>query len=165
MPEPEGNDHPGDEPTGSVRCPWCSTASPSGTTTCPSCGASLVATGDASVPGVTAIDPAAVLRSRTAPKSRGLLGFLSGEGGDAVEVPSQAELERLAPPAADVRMEIMRLELEAARGRLEAEAAALAAEAAADEPAIGEPASEATTVVTAEPSAELTPPSEVPPGP
>ena len=131
MPDDAVNGQPAAPADVPVRCPWCSTESPAGTLACPSCGASLVATGDSSVPGLTAIDAAAVLRARNPQKGRGgILGFLSGETGDSVEVPSEAELERLAPPDADVRMEIMKLELEAARGRLAAEMAALAAEAA-----------------------------------
>ncbi|MBF6604911.1 MAG: hypothetical protein IVW53_04940 [Chloroflexi bacterium] len=99
---------------------------------------------------MTTIDAAAVLQSRSARRSRGgILGFLSGETRDESEVPSEADLERLAPPGGDVRMEIVRLELEAFRGRLAAEAAALAAEAAVEE--------------SARPTAS--PPSTVPPGP
>jgi hypothetical protein len=116
-------------------CPWCSAVSPVGTETCPSCGAALIASGaDAGVPGVTSIDAEAVLRGgRTATKSRGgLFGFLSGETGDTVDVPSAAELSSLAPPATDVRIEMMRLELEAERQRIEAEAAGLAADAVVD---------------------------------
>jgi len=143
MPDDAVNGQPASPADGPIRCSWCSTESPAGTLACPSCGASLVATGDSSVPGLTAIDAAAVLRARNPQKGRGgILGFLSGETGDSVEVPSEAELERLAPPDADVRMEIMKLELEAARGRLAAETAALAAEAAigsAEAPPTGEP--------------------------
>ena len=117
----------------STRCPWCSTESPAGTETCPSCGAALVATADSTVPGVTAIDAEAVLRGRTQTKSRGgLLGFLSGETGDTVDTPSAAELSSLAPPSSNVRIEMMRLELDAERQRLEGEAAGLAADAVVD---------------------------------
>jgi len=115
------------------RCPWCSAESPAGTETCPSCGAALIATAENSVPGVTAIDAEAVLRGRSQTKSRGgLLGFLSGETGDTVDTPSPAELSSLAPPSNNVRIEMMRLELEAERQRLEAEAAGLAADAVVD---------------------------------
>jgi hypothetical protein len=115
------------------RCPWCSTISPVGTETCPSCGAALIATAENTVPGVTAIDAEAVLRGRGQTKSRGgILGFLSGETGDTVDTPSAAELSSLAPPTNNVRIEMMRLELEAERQRLEAEAAGMAADAVVD---------------------------------
>ena len=104
------------------RCPWCSTSVPAGTEVCPSCGAALIASGDGGVPGLTAIDAEAVLRNRSQPKSRGgLLGFLSGETGDTVDAPSESELASLAPPDANVRMEMLRLEIEAERQRLEDE--------------------------------------------
>ena len=128
-PEPESRSAadaaPASEPT---RCPWCSADAPVEAVACPSCGASFVSTADASLPGVTAIDAEAILRSRNAQKGRGgLLGFLSGENGPTA-VPSEAELASLAPPTVDVQTEILRLELNAERQRLESEAAALAAE-------------------------------------
>jgi len=127
------SEQPAASSTDLTRCPWCSAESPPGTETCPSCGAALVATAENSVPGVTAIDAEAVLRGRSQTKSRGgLLGFLSGETGDTVDTPSAAELSSLAPPSNNVRIEMMRLELEAERQRLEAEAAGLAADAVVD---------------------------------
>jgi hypothetical protein len=118
------------EPT---RCPWCSTLAPAGASTCSSCGAALVASSEGSLPGVTSIDAEAVLRGRTSAKPRGgLLGLLSGETGDTVDVPSAAELSSLAPPPVSVRMEMMRLELDAERQRLEGEAAGMAADAVVD---------------------------------
>jgi hypothetical protein len=92
-----------------------------------------VATGDG-VPGVSVIDTEAVLRNRSAPKPRGgLLGFLSGETGDTVDQPSEAELASLAPPDTNVRIEMLRLELEAERQRLESEGAVLASEVAEED--------------------------------
>jgi hypothetical protein len=116
-----------------TRCPWCSTPAPAGATTCSSCGAALVASAEGSVPGVTSIDAEAVLRGRSNVRPRGgILGMLSGETGDTVEAPSAAEMSSLAPPPVDVRMEMMRLELDAERQRLEAEAAGMAADAVVD---------------------------------
>ena len=117
------------------RCPWCSASVPAGAESCPSCGAALVASADGGapggVPGLTAIDADAVLRNRAQPKSRGgLLGFLSGETGDTVDAPSESELASLAPPQANVRLEMLRLEIEAERQRLESEGASLAADVA-----------------------------------
>jgi hypothetical protein len=154
-----------------TRCPWCSTSVPTGTETCPTCGAALVASSDGGVPGVTAIDTEAVLRNRAAPKSRGgLLGFLSGETGDTVDAPSEAEMLSLAPPETKVRIEILRLELEAERQRLEQEGAGLAAEAA-EEGGTSIPAGlfgDATDLPASSPTPagpETTPPAAPPPGP
>jgi hypothetical protein len=114
----------------STRCPWCSAVAPAGAVNCPSCGAALIASAEGTVPGVTSIDAEAVLRGRNPAKPRGgLLGLLSGETGDTVEAPSAAELSSLAPPGVDVRMEMIRLELEAERQRLAGEAAGMAADA------------------------------------
>jgi hypothetical protein len=109
-------------------CSWCSTEVPEGATACPNCGANLVPDPDADVPGVTAVDAASIIRSRSAasqPRSR-LLSWISGES--TVEQPSKAEQQAIAPPAPDVQREILRLELAA----LQAEADALRAEAVAE---------------------------------
>jgi len=126
-----------EEPTATspetIRCPWCSTPAPAGTSACSSCGAALVASAEGSVPGVTSIDAEAVLRGRSSARPRGgLLGMLSGETGDTVEAPTAAEMSSLAPPPVDVRMEMIRLELDPERQRLEGEAAGLAADAVVD---------------------------------
>lgn len=112
------------------RCPWCSAALPStDVERCPSCGAALASTGGAEpvLPGITTIDTAAILRSRSEiPRQRNrLFSFLSGE------VPvedTEASEGSLSPPGADVRREMLKLELEAAKSRLEAEQAANQAE-------------------------------------
>jgi hypothetical protein len=127
------SEDPAATPPEGTRCPWCSTLAPVGASTCSSCGAALVASSEGSLPGVTSIDAEAVLRGRTSAKPRGgLLGLLSGETGDTVDVPSAAELSSLAPPPVSVRMEMMRLELDAERQRLEGEAAGMAADAVVD---------------------------------
>ncbi|HEX7950561.1 MAG TPA: hypothetical protein VF494_09450 [Candidatus Limnocylindrales bacterium] len=110
---------------------------------CPSCGANLVAEGDPNVPGVTAIDAASLIRSKTAPQPRNrLLSWISGES--QADVPSKAEAQAIAPPDDEVRREILRLELEAHVANLQAEADAMRAEAVAegrtvDVPAIAAP--------------------------
>jgi hypothetical protein len=112
-----------------AHCPWCSAELPSADVTeCPSCLATLVSTADAAVPGVTAIDVEAMLRGRREPAKQrgGILGWISGEAGD--ETPTLAELRSVEAPSADVRREMLRLEIDAERQRLEAEAAALALE-------------------------------------
>lgn len=162
-----------DEPSSATsRCPWCSAVIPAGSEVCPACGAALVASADGGVPGVTAIDTDAVLRSRSAGKSRGgLLGFLSGETGDTVDAPTAAEMSSLAPPGADVRIEMMRLELEAERQRIEAEVAEAAAEAATEEGAaipaglFGDGHGAAEVPSTTPPGPEPAPAVPPPPGP
>lgn len=112
-------------------CSWCSTEIPEGATACPSCGANLVPDGDPNVPGVTAVDAASIIRSRSAPPQRGrFLAWISGE--TATEVPSKAEQEAIAPPADAVRQEMRRIALQAELANLRAEADALRAEAVAE---------------------------------
>ena len=115
----------------SAVCPWCSAESTPDAIACPSCGANLVADGDPNVPGVTAIDAASLVRSRTAPQPRSrLLSWISGEYQS--DTPSQSEAQAIAPPDDEVRREILRLELEAQVANLQAEADAIRAEAAAE---------------------------------
>lgn len=158
-----------DESTTS-RCPWCSASVPTGAEVCPACGAALVTSAEGGVPGLTAIDAEAVLRAKAQPKSRGgLLGFLSGETGDTVEAPSESELASLAPPDTNVRIEMLRLELEAERQRLESEGAGLVAEAA-DEEGESIPAgifgdAGASAPAATPPGPEAAAPTAPPPGP
>jgi len=119
-----------------ARCTWCSAVLPDpSAATCPSCGATLIGEGEtAGVPGLTAIDADAILRNargtgRTKPRS-GILGWISGEY--PVDESAVATPESLAPPTADVRREMLRLELEAQVANLQAEAGAMAAEQAVD---------------------------------
>lgn len=171
---------PDESPPAMSRCPWCSASVPAGAETCPSCGAALVTTAEGGVPGLTAIDAEAVLRAKAPQKSRGgLLGFLSGETGDTVDAPTEAEMASLAPPDTNVRIEMLRLELEAERQRLELEGAGLAVEAAeedgapipagilqADAGAAAMPVTPAAPAGSAAPAGpEASPPSPPPPGP
>lgn len=112
-------------------CSWCSAEIAEGASECPSCGANLVFDGDPNVPGVTAVDAASIIRSKSAtqPRSR-LLSWISGEY--QTDVPSKGEHQAIALPDLDVRREILRLELEAQVANLQAEADALRAEAAAE---------------------------------
>lgn len=113
-------------------CPWCSTPIVEGATECPSCGANLIPDGEPNVPGLTAVDPASILRSKATPQPRSrLLSWLTGEE-DRQQASSKAEAQAVAPPALEVRREILRLELEAEVANLQAEADALRAEAAAE---------------------------------
>jgi hypothetical protein len=112
-------------------CPWCSTSYEGDAANCPGCGATLTgdAAADPSLPGLTAIDAAAIVRAKQpVTKSRNrLLSWISGDYAD--EVPSPAEAGALAPPDLDVRREMLRLELEAEVANLQAEADAIMAEA------------------------------------
>ena len=112
-------------------CPWCSARYAGDPENCPSCGAALAAdpTTDAALPGLTAIDAAAIVRAKTpVPRQRSrLLSWISGDYPD--DASSGAEAGALAPPDADVRREMLRLELEAEVANLQAEAGALMAEA------------------------------------
>lgn len=118
-------------PSGSI-CPWCSAAYAGDPETCPSCGAALAAdpATDPALPGLTAIDAAAIVRSKAPvvrPRNR-LLSWISGEYAD--ESLSAVESEALAPPDAEVRREMLRLELAAEVANLQAEADAMIADAA-----------------------------------
>lgn len=112
------------------RCNWCSAVLPSDhETVCPSCGATLIGDGDTSVPGLTAIDAEAILRSTRAAKSKSrsrLLGWISGDVDD--DAGATARPGSLAPPPADVRREILRLELEAQVANAQAEVESMAAD-------------------------------------
>jgi len=120
----------GERPVSGV-CPWCSAPLTPPATVCPSCGANLVADGDPNVPGVTAIDAAALVRSKVTPQPRNrLLSWLSGD--DQADQPSKADIQAIAPPDDEVRREILRLELEAHVANLQAEADAIRAEAVAE---------------------------------
>lgn len=137
-------------------CQWCSALLPAADLpVCPSCGATLTSTtGGEEIKGVTTLDPEAILRARSEvsrPRSR-LLSFITGE--QLVELGGPGEAVSLAPPDDAVRMEMLRLEIEAERADLEAEAVSMKtdvvveqgidlvamAEAASEASAAGEPA-------------------------
>jgi hypothetical protein len=128
-------DDSGTEGTSAVSiCPWCSATYTGDPETCPSCGAALAVdpAADPSLPGLTAIDTAAIVRAK-APVARPRNRLLSWISGEYPEDPGTvAESGALAPPAADVRREMLRLELEAEVANLQAEAGALLAEATAE---------------------------------
>lgn len=135
---------PGGGSTPSI-CPWCSASYTGSPTACPSCGASLTEGPSTSepVPGITAIDAAAIVRSKDPVKKsrRGLLSWISGEYPE--EITTKAEAGAIAPPDAAVRREILRLELEAEVANLQAEADALKADVAVEGHAEGVSAEDA----------------------
>ena len=124
----------GDGPA-AFHCPWCSAALPSvELEICPSCKATLTSTGtaEATLPGVTAIDHEALLRStrEARPPRNRLLSWISGEYVDESETPAQPEA--IAPPDIAVRREILRLEIEAEIADKQAEADSILADAAVE---------------------------------
>jgi len=88
---------------------------------------------------VTAVDPM-LLAAATAPRKvkRTFASLLVGNDGDDIPPPSEAEMPALAQPAADVRREMLRIELEARLASLRAEVAVREAEAVPD--GVAEPA-------------------------
>ena len=112
-------------------CPWCSAPVAGTPQTCPSCGAALDSDlADPALPGVTAIDAAAIVRSKMpTPRSRNrILSWISGDYPEEANA-AGGDTAALAPPDLEVRREILRLELEAEVANLQAEADALRAEA------------------------------------
>jgi hypothetical protein len=114
-------------------CTWCS--APLGSpdlARCPSCGAILQGDLAEPLPGVTAVDAAALVRgtpTAVRPRNR-LLSWISGDYPD--EGQTEADAKALEPPDPAVRREMLRLELEGEVASLKAEADALVAEAAAE---------------------------------
>jgi hypothetical protein len=96
-------------------CPWCSATVPVEAATCPSCGASLRDAADGDIPGVTQVDPAAVVRTKRI-RTRNVAAFLGvGDGPDEEE-----PIGKVEPPSDEVRREMIRLELAAIDAELEA---------------------------------------------
>jgi hypothetical protein len=114
-------------------CMWCSAELPSDAeVTCPSCGATLIGEGDNQVPGVTAIDAEALIRSARTPKPKQRSRLMSWISGEYADDDKPAAPGSLSPPPPAVRREMLRLELEARVANLQAEAGAIAAEAAVE---------------------------------
>jgi hypothetical protein len=114
-------------------CPWCSAVLPStDLEICPSCKATLTSTGEAALPGVTAIDHEALLRTSREPRPQRsrILSWLSGEYVEETATP--AEPQAIAPPDLEVRREILRLELEAEIADKQAETDSILADAAVE---------------------------------
>ena len=131
-----------------AHCPWCSAVlRVAGLTTCPTCGASLTESEAADVPGLTKIDPEAILRARSpSQKSRGLMGWLSGEYRDK---PAATEPKAtFEPPDDEVRREMLRMEVATLEARVEVHRALLELERAESAGDAGEgPSAEAGDAV------------------
>jgi hypothetical protein len=109
-----------------ARCPWCSAElSTTDAATCPSCGASLHGATDQSLPGLTAIDPLAVIEGTRAPQRprNRLVAWITGADIDEAAAPL-ASAEALAPPSGDVLLEMERLRIEAELAQRSADAEA-----------------------------------------
>ena len=116
-----------DSPSESI-CPWCSAARVPDSPTCPSCGAILESDDERELPGLTAVDHAALRAEPTKPTGRNrLLSWISGEYPE--ESPTPDEAQALQPPDPDVQREMTRLALEAEVANLQAEADSLLSEA------------------------------------
>src|SRR6266480_4958399 len=90
-------------------CPWCSASYMGEPENCPSCGATLTgdAAADPALPGLTAIDAAAIVRAKE-PVARPRIFLLSWLSGDyPALVASPALFGALALPDVGVRIEIM----------------------------------------------------------
>jgi hypothetical protein len=140
-----------DERSLSPVCPWCSAPLPAAeVAVCPSCEARLVGAADIEIPGVTAVDPALLAVAAAPRKVKRTFGSLLVGNDDEIPPPSEAEMPALARPDADVRREILRLEMEARLLSLRAEVASRSAEGAGAV-ANGAPASEAGPVAEESP--------------
>ena len=88
-------------------CTWCSAPLPSADLErCPSCGANLVGDVAEPLPGVTAVDAAALIRgtpTATRPRNR-LLSWISGDYPD--DAPTANDAKALEPPDQAVRREM-----------------------------------------------------------
>ena len=116
------------------RCMWCSAQLPSDSeVTCPSCGATLIGEGESLVPGVTAIDSQAIVRSATATKTKSRSRLMSWLSGDYDEGEKPAPPGSVSLPSLEVRREMLRLELEAEVAHLQAEAESIASENAVEQ--------------------------------
>lgn len=122
----------GDAGNGRI-CPWCSAPLPvEPVERCPSCGAALQGEGEAQLPGLTTIDPVAILEGQRQPtknRSSRLMAWLTGSDIDEA-AEATASPEALAPPPPEVRLEMLRLETEAELARKSAEVESMVADAA-----------------------------------
>ncbi len=81
------------------------------------------------VPGVTTVATKPIVTEKVTTQRRNrLLAWISGEYPD--DIPSEAEVQAIAPPDLEVRREMLRLELEAEVANLQAEEDAIRADAA-----------------------------------
>src|SRR5512144_2785182 len=107
------DDRPASEVAAVMRCPWCSaTLTSAAQATCPSCGATLAAEPEPQLPGVTTVGPVSIPRPAQRKPNR-IVQWITGDTSEAVEPLSVPAPGSLTPPAADVRVEMLRIELAA----------------------------------------------------
>ena len=85
---------------------------------------------DVEIPGVTAVDPALLAAAAAPRKVKRTFGSLLVGDDNEIPPPSEAEMPALAPPDAEVRREILRLEMDARLVALKAEVASWDADGA-----------------------------------
>jgi hypothetical protein len=85
---------------------------------------------DVEIPGVTAVDPALLAAAAAPRKVKRTFGSLLVGDDNEIPPPSEAEMPALAPPDAEVRREILRLEMDARLVALKAEVASRDADGA-----------------------------------
>jgi hypothetical protein len=100
---------PTSTPTPARRCPWCSAATPPGTSHCPSCHASLAereSLGDILIPGVTGIDPTLVHKNDIINKVMSVPGARLGTLGIGLSIAAtiaqgvdRRNQEKMMPPS------------------------------------------------------------------
>jgi hypothetical protein len=113
-------------------CPWCSAVLPApDAAVCPSCEARLVEEREVEIPGVTSVYPELIAAAAAPRRVKRTFGSLFVGEDNSVPPPSEAELPALAPPDADVRREMLRLELDARLAALQAEVKSLESETGA----------------------------------
>jgi hypothetical protein len=104
--------------------------------TCPSCKANLAGGSETQVPGLTALDlERLAFRRSTTPRKSRLLSWISGDSAYEDATDPVAAPGSLAPPPADVRREMLRIERAALIADLAAQAGVLATD---DALALGE---------------------------
>jgi hypothetical protein len=142
-------------------CPWCSAALPAvDAAACPSCEARLIEPADIVIPGVTDVDPVLLAAAAAPRKVKRTFGSLLVGEDNEVPPPSEAEMPALARPDADVRREILRLQMEARLAALKAELAARSADGAVAAGRPAEPPDGADVPEAGEPPAVGEPPAD-----
>jgi hypothetical protein len=117
---------------------------------------------DVEVPGVTALDPALARIAAAPMKVKRTFGSLLVGDENEIPPPTEAEMPALARPDAEVRREMLKLELEARLAELQADARMLEAEG---RPMAVDISPEVVAAALGEPDETLPPPEETPPPP
>jgi hypothetical protein len=126
-------------------CPWCSAVLPApDAPVCPSCEARLIEEREVEIPGVTSVYPELIAAAASPRRVKRTFGSLFVGEDNSVPPPSEAELPALAPPDAEVRREMLRLELDARLAALQAEVKAMESEDSIQPGAAAQPTPDGT---------------------